>query len=236
MSHTSPQTVGILGGMGPYATSLFFQNVLALTPATKDWDHLRVVIDSNPHIPSRSRHYLFGEASPLPGMIDVGRRLAAYPVDFIVLPCNSASSFLPDLQAQVPVPILDIFAVTVAALKARVPEARRVVVLGGAITYGKRTYAPYLDRCGMKLVDHGPTVQRETELLIERAKLHQRRSSAVRRLGSIINRLVREDRADAVVLGCTEFGFLAPQATPVPVVDSNLELARATVVRALGGG
>ena len=44
---TEHKVVGILGGMGPYATVMFFQNLLELSPAIKDWDNLRIIIDNN---------------------------------------------------------------------------------------------------------------------------------------------------------------------------------------------
>src|ERR1700736_4074186 len=102
------KVVGVLGGMGPHATAAFFRTLLNITPAQKDWDHLRVVIDDNPHIPSRTRSLLFGEASPVPGMLESCKKLESYPVDLIALPCNSAAVFLPELQPQLRVPILNI--------------------------------------------------------------------------------------------------------------------------------
>ena len=228
----SGKTVGILGGMGPYATALFFRNLLDLTPATKDWDHIHVVIDSDPTVPSRSRHFLFGEASPLPAMIEDCLRLVAYPVDFIVLPCNSASYHLKELQAAVPIPVLDIFEVTVSALAARVPQARSAAVLGGPITHRTRSYLPYLEARGIGYADHDDAVQARVEALIERTKLEAGSAAARAALGELLSDVAAAGRADAVILGCTEFGFLTGVECAVPVVDSSLELARRTVVLA----
>lgn len=43
--------VGILGGMGPDATVDLFQKILRCTPAERDQDHLRILIDCNSKIP-----------------------------------------------------------------------------------------------------------------------------------------------------------------------------------------
>ena len=40
---TNHKVVGVLGGMGPYATLLFYENILNLTDADKDWDHVHLV-------------------------------------------------------------------------------------------------------------------------------------------------------------------------------------------------
>jgi len=48
------KVIGILGGMGPEATADLFLKIIRATPAEKDQDHLRVIIDNNPQIPDRT--------------------------------------------------------------------------------------------------------------------------------------------------------------------------------------
>ncbi len=225
--------VGILGGMGPYATVSFYQMLLELTPAAKDWDHLRVIIDVNPHIPSRSRHHLFGEASPVAGMIDSCRRLEAYPVDFIVVPCNSASHFLPQVRAAVKVPILNIMQITSDALPGMFPGVRRVAVIGAVVTYDNRTYEPYLKQHGIEYIHHPARIQRQVEQLIELIKINAPKEQAVAKFQSIVHAVHNECGVGAVILGCTEFGCLGSVATEVPVLDSGRELARAALRMAM---
>ena len=40
--------VGILGGMGPEATVLLMQKLLAAVPASDDADHVPVIVHQNP--------------------------------------------------------------------------------------------------------------------------------------------------------------------------------------------
>ncbi len=44
---------GVLGGMGPEATIDFMSRLLQMNPAATDQDHLRLLIDHNPHVPDR---------------------------------------------------------------------------------------------------------------------------------------------------------------------------------------
>ena len=44
-----PKTIGVLGGMGPDATALFFQRVIALTPAQSDQEHIPAVGRTQPN-------------------------------------------------------------------------------------------------------------------------------------------------------------------------------------------
>ena len=228
------KTVGILGGMGPYATLSFYQMLLEFTPAAKDWDHLRVILDINPHVPSRSRHHLYGEPSPVPAMLASCRKLEAYPVDFIVIPCNSASHYLPELQAGLRVPLLNIMQVTAAALPAQLPRVRRVAVLGGVITHERRTYEPFLMAHGIAYVQHAAPVQRRVEALIERIKLNAPRDAVLEDFRRLVGAIRRDYDVDAVILGCTEFGCLGACSTEVPTIDSSRELARYTAQLALG--
>jgi aspartate racemase len=226
------KTVGVLGGMGPYATLTFFQTLLTLTPAAKDWDHLRIIIDDNPHIPSRTRHLLYGETSPVEGMLESCLKLERYPVDMIVLPCNSAAVFIPEIQPRLHIPLLNICEITANALVQKYPTARRVAVLGGFVTYQRQSYKPYLERYGIELVDHGAAIQRQSEQLIEAIKLDPAPVAHARTMETIVIRLHEDRRVNAVVLACTEFGCLLKLETPVPLIDSSLELARHTLALA----
>ena len=53
--------VGILGGMGSYATVDFFRRLIEAFPAEKEWDRPRVIIDNNCTMPSRVRAILYHE-------------------------------------------------------------------------------------------------------------------------------------------------------------------------------
>lgn len=223
------KTVGILGGMGPFATLDFFQKILQLTPARKDWDHLRVVIDNNPHIPSRSRYYLYGEESPLPGMIDSCRRLEAYPVDFIVLPCNSASYFLNDLQEKITVPILNIMEITSNAIKKHLRKAFSVAVLGAVITYENKTYLPYINKIGLKYVHHNNIMQKTVEYLIEQVKVNKVDDDVITCFIDLVKNINHCYGVDVIILGCTELSYFKEIQCGIELIDSSYELAKYTV-------
>lgn len=84
------KVIGILGGMGPEATAELFLRIIKATPAQRDQDHLRVIVDNNPKIPDRTAAILGEGQSPLPEMVRTARNLERAGVDFIVMPCNTA--------------------------------------------------------------------------------------------------------------------------------------------------
>jgi aspartate racemase len=218
--------VGILGGMGPHATVAFLDQLVQLTPAERDSDHLRLVVDSHPHIPSRTRHLLYGEASPVPGMIEACRKLAAYPVDFIAVPCNSACGFIDDVRAAVAVPILDIVEITAQSLVAKHPSVGSCAVIGGHVTYKKQSYRRFLEAAGVDYVEHDEQTQTQIEGLITKIKLLDTGAAVVRSCAEVVDRLRDGYGAESIILGCTEFGCIDLPAPGVPLVDSSYELAR----------
>jgi aspartate racemase len=100
--------VGILGGMGPQATILLMQKVLDAVPATDDADHIPLVVDQNPQVPSRIRRLIEGTGEdPAPVLADMARRLVAAGAEALAMPCNTAHHFSPAIRAAARVPFLD---------------------------------------------------------------------------------------------------------------------------------
>lgn len=218
--------VGILGGMGPYATLAFFEKILKLTPAKKDWNHLRIIIDNNPHIPSRSRAYLYKEESPVESMIESCKKLENYPVDLIALPCNSATYFLNSVKEKISIPILNIIEVTSKRVKNKISQGNKIAVWGGNITYLEKLYKPYLEKEGFIFVDHTEKYQDLILSYIEDIKINGTVDAAT--FQNFVNEYLAEYQPRAIILGCTEFGCLANIQTKLAdtiFIDSNTELA-----------
>ncbi len=203
-------TIGILGGMGPYATARFFLKILDLTNAEKDWEHFHLVIDNNTHIPSRSRAYLYGEKSPVDEMISSCNKLAEYPVNIIALPCNSAAYFLDKVQKNTKIPILNIINITSELVSKLVPRGSKIAVWGSIITYTENTYKKPLEALGLSYVNHSNETQMQVMSFIEEIKKNN--SCDRTQLISFINDYVKEYRPDKIILGCTEFACIAPEA------------------------
>src|SRR4051812_28423752 len=83
------RVLGVLG-VAPAATADFFVKLTSLTHARKDWEHVRVLIDSNPKIPSRGRHLELGETDPSPYLREGIEALLAQGAALVALPCNTA--------------------------------------------------------------------------------------------------------------------------------------------------
>ena len=84
------KSIGILGGMGPEATLHLFNLIIKNTPASKDQDHIPVIIYNNPLIPDRTMHIVYNEESPLALLIEGAQHLERAGADMILIACNTA--------------------------------------------------------------------------------------------------------------------------------------------------
>src|ERR1700760_783522 len=116
---THEKVIGVIGGMGPEATVDFLHRLVARTPARDDADHLHVLVDNNPKIPSRIAALIDGTGEdPAPVLCAMAKGLEAQGADFLVMPCNTAHYYLPAIAGSVAIPMLDMVALSVRKLAA----------------------------------------------------------------------------------------------------------------------
>src|SRR6202171_3931552 len=100
-------TVGVLGGMGPEASADFYRRITEHTLASRDQDHLHVLVDSDPSIPDRTAYLQGRGPDPPPALVSMARRLAAARAEILVMACNTAHTFYAEVAASVDVPLVD---------------------------------------------------------------------------------------------------------------------------------
>ena len=222
-----PKTVGILGGMGPYAALDFAREVLRFTPASRECDHIPTIIYNNPSIPSRTRAFLYGESDPVPFMRQAVQGLVAAGAEIIAVPCNSAHYFLPEVMADVSTPYIDMIQEVKKTVLGR--GWGRVGVLAGEVTVHARLYDHALGEIGVR-VDHVcPDRQILVRKVIEAVKLDYNSEAEINLMIELLNSL-SEAGVDGVILGCTELQASMPSSElPVPVIDSVRTLALSVV-------
>jgi aspartate racemase len=108
--------VGILGGMGPEATADLFLKIIRKTPAEKDQEHIRIIMDNNPKIPGRTAYITGNGESPFPFLVETAKKLEKYGADFLVMPCNTAHYFYKDIVKTISIPMINMIEETVKAV------------------------------------------------------------------------------------------------------------------------
>ena len=230
------KVVGILGGMGPEATADLFAKIIAHTPAEAEAEHLHVIIDSNPGIPSRQRAVEGRGPSPLPMMRESGRLLERAGAELILLPCVTAHYFLPELRRALGVPVLSILEETAAAVLRELPRVRKIGLLSTAATARSRLFHDAFSAPGVEiLVPRSHDSERTCEI-IERIKTlnaGQDRTHLKEGLLPVARGLISRG-AEALVAGCTEIPLvLNNRDLPCPIFDTLLILARAAIAESL---
>jgi aspartate racemase len=125
-----PRTVGILGGMGPEATVLLMQKVIAAVPARDDSDHVPLIVDQNSQVPSRIRRLIEGTGEdPAPVLAAMARRLEGAGAEALAMPCNTAHHYADAIRGAAHVPLLDMVALSVAKAKALAGEGASIGIL-----------------------------------------------------------------------------------------------------------
>ena len=93
--------LGVLGGMGPQATQVFYQFVLDRTDALRDQDHLPALILSDTGIPDRTAAILSGDTEPLYRRLrSDAKLLERCGCTVLAIPCNTSHYFVDRLQEE----------------------------------------------------------------------------------------------------------------------------------------
>ena len=223
------RTIGVVGGMGPWATLDFFEKVLRLTPARRDQEHLRLIIDNNPKIPDRGPAILGDGEDPTPALVATARNVEAAGADLIVIPCNTAHYFYQAIQAAVRVPVVHIMREVAGAASRRFPRIGRVGLLATRATVATGLYQDAFRPLGAEVVVPDERGQEVIDRLIYAIKA-QGVDDALRSAGVAEGRGLNRAGAEAIVLGCTELPLVLGEDTlGLPILDSNLTLAEVAV-------
>ena len=190
-------TVGILGGMGPYATNFFFKRILDLTPVKMDKDHFHTIIDNNVKIPSRTRAVKYNEQSPVNDIVNSINNLAKIGCRCVMLPCNSVHYFYEEVSKKIEIPWLNM--IEIVSNKMLELNYSRPLILGGFVTTEKKVYSKYLPES----VYLSESENRIIESIIEEIKIKNiLDKSSDKTIRDIVKNY--DDMIDSVLLGCTE--------------------------------
>ncbi len=214
------KTLGVIGGMGPAATVAFLARVQALTPASGDADHIRVVMDMNPQVPDRNTRP--GEAERV--LTGMAQGLAAAGAEVLAMPCNTAHAQAAGIRLAGPV-FIDMIAETTRA----VVEVGVACVGVLATPGGEALYSTALSEAGVEVVLLSGEDRAAFMALVygvKRAELGVEARAEMARLAAVLIAA----GAQALVAGCTEVPLLlGAEDVAAPFIDSAEVLARACV-------
>jgi aspartate racemase len=203
----TPRRVGILGGMGPEATVLLMQKLIAAVPARGDTDHIPLIVDQNPQVPSRIRHLIEGTGDdPGPVLAAMARRLVAAGAEALAMPCNTAHHYAPVIRAAVAVPFLDMVALSVARAAALAGAGGKVGIVASPAVRKVGLFDAALATQGLTAIY--PEDEDAMLSTIRRIKAEGPVESARAVLRAASTELARKG-AVVQMIACTEFSLIA---------------------------
>lgn len=227
--------IGVFGGMGPSATVDFMDKLVKLTIASRDQDHFPVVVASLPHIHDRSRAILGQGPDPLPQLLEGIDYLNHAGVGVIVIPCNSSHHWFSQMSSYSKVPLLHIAKTCVDSIPL-LPESNiAIFATRGALTSGFYQRELIIRNIHFTVPD----------TLIEQCLI----DSCIKEVkagnfdagGNYLSRACEAAARSGVtglIMGCTEIPIASRYAdvAGLTLIDSSLELARASIEFALARG
>ena len=221
--------LGIIGGMGPEATNAFYARIIARTKASCDQEHLPAVIFNDCTLPDRSAALKSG---------NIGELLSRLQEDAVVLqslgctalaiPCNTSHALLPQIQAAVDIPIINMIDAAVAAL----PAGSSYGLLATEGTVNAGLYHAAAEAKGLRLISPPAEVQAEVTRLIYDIVKAGKSGNLATDYFPIANAM-RALGCAGVVLACTELSVFHLRHNLPDCVDAMECLAEAAI-RACG--
>jgi aspartate racemase len=227
--------IGILGGMGPEATSYFYGLIIKHTKASTDQEHAKVIIYSDPEIPPRTDAIQNKGPSPAPLLVEGFRRLRDAGAGFVVMPCVTAHYFYPEVKEQVDIPFINLLDESVKWAQEEVPELRKAGLVASTGTVESRLFHEVFGQAGIQII----APEEEEQARVMEAIFGPQGIKAGFTTGSsketIINisKVLIARGADAIIAGCTEVPLvLKDQDIPVPLIEPLRITAKACILKA----
>ncbi len=198
------KTIGLLGGMGSYATCDIFRRILNAFPASKEWDRPRIIIDNNCTMPSRVRAILYGENKKrlIEDMSNSIENLISSGADIIMIGCMTAHYFRDELPYHDK--IINILEITNTFLSNKIPKNSDILCLCTEGSLQTRIWSDALIDYNIIYPDEdGIKKLRE---FIEIVKQNKVDKNTVSDFTEYINK--QSSMCEAALLGCTELPLL----------------------------
>ncbi len=201
--------IGVIGGMGSYATLDFFHRLLQAFPAEKEWERPRIIIDNRCTMPSRVRAILYGERQEeiRASLAESARNLLSSGATVLILACNTSHFFLEDICQAMPeargkfINIIDALGRNIHQGGALVRDESPFLLLASEGTLDSGIYQTYLKPYGIRLKVPDKSIFPVLRELIEDVKQDRIGNQTTEKFLALIEDLGEK----RIIIGCTEF-------------------------------
>jgi aspartate racemase len=227
------KTVGIIGGLGPETSAKFYFNLIkrclkqhrTKRPPVLMWSiPMELKTESNFINKNRdSKKFIFH-------LVNAAKRLERGGADFLVIPCNSAHSFIEQIRSSVDIPVISIVEETTNLLISK--KIKEIGLLAAIPTIKNKIFSQPLEKNGIKVVLPTKEDQLLIGKIINRLVLNKHDSKDKKTLLKIAKK-IKAEGVESVVLACTDLQLIIPSKSVPGVIDSLEILLEATKDRIL---
>ena len=205
--------LGVIGGMGPLASQLFYRKVIEKTEASKDQEHLNLILFSHASMPDRTEAILRGGREEREHLLELlladGRALEEMGARCIAIPCNTSHFFIEQLQEAFSIPVINMIWETAVRISGEMRAVKRVGILATDGTVRMGLYHKACEEVGLEALTLSDTGQKLVmKFIYEGVKNGQ---PVDRKEFELVERELCELGCQAAVMACTELSCLKEQ-------------------------
>jgi len=227
------KVLGIIGGMGPEATVELMKRVVKGTPVAGEEDHIRILVDNNPKVPSRMKALIEGTGeSPGPYLAQMACSLEAAGADFLAMPCMTAHYYFEEISSAVTIPVMNMVRLSIDAVLEHIPTVRTIAVLASTAVLKTELFEKAAGDAKLRFLSPAPSRQGQVLTAIKRIKKGDFDPELADGLQEAAEDVVKAG-AEAIIVACTELSLIADKLhARVPIVDSLQSLSDRIVLEA----
>lgn len=211
--------IGLIGGMGPYASAYFYKLLLKKSSdnygAKNNNDFPEILVDSVPVPDFISDVSKLKEAKDM--LISRVKKMDSYGVGSIAIVCNTAHILYKGLSKVTSTRFHSM--INLVAEEASRRGVQRACVLATPTTIRFDLYGKALSKRGIKVFYPENGLQELHESVIRNMVAGKRITGDIKRLETSTREFVIKHNLDGVILGCTELPLVFPKGNFTNVID-----------------
>ena len=215
--------IGIIGGMGPLATTIFLKKVIDCTNARIDQDNVPLAIINDTIVPDRTA-FLLGKSTdnPLTYLIKDMHDLEALGCNYASMICNTSHSFYEELKENTNMQLINMVELTLEEVKNKGYNRPGLMATDGTI---KAQVYDKFNKYDLDIIIPEVSIQKEiNELIYDYVKKNIKAPEY--KFIDIIE-YFKSSGCDSIILGCTELSVIVDDLNIQKdnIIDSTTILA-----------
>lgn len=230
MAKQGLKKLGVIGGMGPKATALFYDGVIDHTVAESDQDHIDMIILNKTDIPDRTKAIISGDGQVvINALTDCATLLQKLGVSVIAMPCNTAHYYYNEIQSSVSIPMINMVQASVRCAIEQIGDVKKIGIMATDGTIAAAVYHDECNRQGVEPVDLSSERQSDVMSIIY-DDVKSGKPGDPEKFNRVIEEFMQKE-CDAVILACTELSVYKENfGVPDFCIDSTDVLVKEAIL------